>query len=58
MTDNTSLIECVDDWYDELNDAHEHIQSDVFCGGSHYPHFAQYFYTYLSVIDEFSDSIE
>ena len=58
MTDYTQLHYNVDNWYDYLNDVFSSIQPDVFCGGSHYPRFAQYFYTYLSCIEEFSDDYE
>ena len=53
MSDYTQLHENVDNWYDYLNDAHAHIESEI-PGVSHYPRFAQYFYTYLTCIDEFS----
>ena len=52
------LYQEVDNWYDSLNDAHAHIGSDSHCNYSHYPRFAQYFYTYLSVIEEFSNDVE
>ena len=55
MTTYTQLHENVDNWYDYLNDSFNHIQADNFCDGTHYPRFAQYFYCYLSCIEEFSD---
>ena len=58
MTDYTQLHYDVDNWYDYLNDAHTHIEADEFCDGPYYPRFAQYFYTYLSCIEEFSNDHE
>ena len=53
----TQLHENVDNWYDYLNDVHEHAWDDN-NKAVVYPRFNQYFYTYLSCIDEFSDNIE
>ena len=58
MSDYTQLHENVDNWYDYLNDSFNHIGGDVYSGGTQYPRFAQYFYTYLSCIEEFSDDHE
>lgn len=41
-------------WYDSLNDVHEHSKPDAF-GDDHAPRFNQYFYAYLSCINEFND---
>ena len=41
-------------WYDSLNDVHEHSKPDVF-GDSHCSRFNQYFYAYLTCINEFND---
>ncbi len=58
MTEYTRLHYNVDQWYDSLNDVHAHIGADSHCNYSHYPRFAQYFYTYLSCIEEFSNDHE
>ena len=44
-------------WYDALNDVHEHSKPDEF-GDAHTPRFNQYFYAYLSCINEFNDDIQ
>ena len=54
MSDYTQLHENVDNWYDYLNDVFSRIKPDAFCDGEYYPRFAQYFYCYLSCIEEFS----
>jgi len=41
-------------WYDSLNDVHEHSKPDAF-GDSHCSRFNQYFYAYLTCINEFND---
>ena len=53
MTEYTQLHENVDAWYDSLNDVHEHSW-DNNNKAVVYPRFNQYFYTYLSCIEEFS----
>ena len=53
MTEYNQLHENIDSWYDSLNDAYEHSKPDSF-GDSHYPRFNQYYYAYLSCIEEFS----
>ena len=58
MTDYTQLHENVDTWYDSLNDVHSHIPNDGLTSESYYPRFCQYFYTYLSCIEEFSNDVE
>ena len=57
MTDYNKLIYNVDNWYDYLNDAHEHAWDDN-NKSVVYPRFHQYFYCYLSCLEEFSDDIE
>jgi hypothetical protein len=50
---NGTLYECVNDWYDSLNDVHCHSWDDN-NRAVQYPTFHKYFYHYLEVIDEFS----
>ena len=57
MTDYNQLIANVDNWYDYLNDAHEHAWDDN-NKSVVYPQFHRYFYCYLSCLEEFSDDIE
>jgi hypothetical protein len=57
MSDYTQLHYNVDNWYDSLNDAHEHAWDDN-NKSVVYPRFHQYMYAYLSCIEEFSDDHE
>ena len=57
MTNYTQLHYNVDQWYDSINDVHEHSSPDAF-GDSHVSRFNQYMYAYLSCIEEFSDDYE
>lgn len=50
----TELYDNRNMWYDALNDAHEHSKPDEF-GDAHVSRFNQYFYAYLSCINEFND---
>jgi len=53
MPEYTQLHENIDSWYDSINDVIEHAKPDEL-GDSHYPRFNQYYYAYLSCIEEFS----
>ena len=57
MTDYTQLHYNVDNWYDSLNDAHDHSAPDSF-GDGHCARFNQYVYAYLSCISEFPNDHE
>jgi hypothetical protein len=57
----TELYDNRNMWYDALNDVHEHSKPaarsdapDEF-GDAHVSRFNQYFYAYLSCINEFND---
>jgi len=57
MTKYNQLHYNVDQWYDSINDVHEHSTPDAF-GDSHVSRFNQYMYAYLSCIEEFSGDYE
>jgi len=57
MSSYNELHYNVDTWYDSLNDVHQHAW-DEHNKAVVYPRFNQYFYCYLSCIEEFSADYE